>query len=69
MVGSKLKDINQSIDFYLVSKWLCGMLLTGAMAWATWVTNDLKEYKNVLTILSERLTRIETKLDMLMEKK
>lgn len=52
-----------------LAKWMGGLIMSGAIAWATWTTTGLQETKNNLFGLSERLARIEAKIDYILDKK
>lgn len=50
------------------TKWIAALLLSGTLAWATYVTASLHEDRATLQLLIDRLARIETKIDMIMER-
>lgn len=64
-----MPELNNDLELTAVAKWLAGLLMSAALAWATWTTTGIQEAKSGLSYINERLARIETKLDMLMEKK
>lgn len=49
-------------------RWMAGLILSGTLAWATYVTTSLHEDRSTLQIMTDRLARIETKIDMIMER-
>ena len=61
-------EILYSAHLLSLTKWIAGLLLSGTLAWATYVTASLHEDKNTLQLLIDRLARIETKIDMIMER-
>ena len=51
-----------------LTKWIAGLLLSGTLAWTAYVTASLHEDRATLQLLIDRLARIETKIDMIMER-
>lgn len=51
-----------------IVKWMLGLILSGTLTWATYITTTLHEDRSSIQSLIDRLARIETKIDILMEK-